>query len=176
MASLPDETRRQVQWHPPVSYLPRPILEPRNVAAAVLVGWLTALIPSLLLSAVVNKLLPHVATPDLKIQGAATFSLVVVISPIIETCIMGGVLALLLRFVPPTAAVLLSALAWGIAHSVAAPAWGLVIWWPFVVFSTLFVTWRQRSLALALVVPACAHALQNLLPSLILLSGIKSPV
>jgi hypothetical protein len=89
---------------------------------------------------------------------------------------MGGVLALLLRFVPPTAAVLLSALAWGIAHSVAAPAWGLVIWWPFVVFSTLFVTWRQRSLALALVVPACAHALQNLLPSLILLSGIKPPV
>ena len=163
-------------WQSPVAFLPKPILEARRPLIAILVGWLTALIPSLLLSAAVRALLPNAAQPDLKMTGAAVFILVVIVSPIIETCIMAAVLSLLLRFFSPTVAVLLSGVAWGIAHSTAAPAWGLVIWWPFIVFSTLFVTWRQRSLAMALAIPATTHALQNLLPSLILLWGINPPV
>ena len=174
MASLPEEMR-SVRWQPPVAYLSKPILEPRRPLAAIFVGWLTALIPSLLLSAAVRALLPNVAQPDLKMTGATVFILVVIVSPIIETCIMAAILSLLLKFVSPTVAVLASAILWGIAHSTAAPAWGLVIWWPFIVFSTLFVTWRQRSLAIALAIPATTHALQNLIPSLILLSEIKPP-
>jgi len=48
-----------------------------------------------------------------------------------------------------------------------------VIWWPFLVFSTLFVTWRQRSLWLAFAIPMCVHALQNLLPSLLVAFGAR---
>jgi hypothetical protein len=50
-----------------------------------------------------------------------------------------------------------------------APAWGLVIWWPFLIFSVLFVAWRQRSWAAGLGVAATTHALQNLGPALALL-------
>jgi len=47
----------------------------------------------------------------------------------------------------------------------------LVIWWPFLVFSTLFVTWRDRSLTLAFLIPMCVHALQNLLPAILVAYG-----
>jgi hypothetical protein len=55
-----------------------------------------------------------------------------------------------------------------VAHSLAAPAWGLVIWWPFLIFSTLFVVWRQRGFLAGVGVAAAAHALQNLAPALLL--------
>ena len=84
---------------------------------------------------------------------------------------MGGALLILLRFLPVAAAVAVSAIGWGIAHSLKAPLWGLVIWWPFLVFSTLFVTWRSRSLALAFALPMCVHALQNLIPALLVAYG-----
>jgi hypothetical protein len=48
-----------------------------------------------------------------------------------------------------------------------------VIWWPFLIFSILYVTWRQRSLAAALAVPAMVHGLQNLLPALLVFSGLR---
>jgi hypothetical protein len=86
---------------------------------------------------------------------------------------MAGVLAVLLRFLSPTAAVVASSAGWAVAHSLAAPAWGLVIWWPFLIFSILYVTWRQRSLAAALAVPAMVHGLQNLLPALLVFSGLR---
>jgi len=73
----------------------------------------------------------------------------------------------------PAWAIVVSALGWGIAHSSVAPIWGLVIWWPFLVFSTLFVTWRQRSLGLAFAIPMVVHALQNLLPSLLVAYGAR---
>jgi hypothetical protein len=109
--------------------------------------------------------------PALDISGWAMVGLVVLFAPVVETLIMGAVLLILLRFVPPTAAVLLSAAGWGIAHSAAAPAWGLVIWWPFVIFSIMFVTWRQRSLGAGFGMAAATHALHNLLPALLLLVG-----
>ncbi|MBW3535943.1 MAG: hypothetical protein KY453_12140, partial [Gemmatimonadetes bacterium] len=95
----------------------------------------------------------------------------VAFAPIVETLIMGVVLLVLLLFVPPAAAILVSAIGWGIAHSLVAPIWGFVIWWPFLVFSTLFVAWYRRSIALAFGIPMCAHALQNLLPALLLAVG-----
>jgi uncharacterized protein (DUF983 family) len=65
-------------------------------------------------------------------------------------------------------AILISAAAWGAAHSLAAPAWGLVIWWPFLIFSTLFVVWRERGFLAGASVAAAAHALQNLGPAILL--------
>ena len=87
---------------------------------------------------------------------------------------MGSVLLVLLRFVPPSAAIIASAVGWGIAHSMVAPIWGLVIWWPFLVFSTLFVAWHRRSLLLAFLIPMCVHALQNLIPALLVAYGAGS--
>ena len=97
------------------------------------------------------------------------FFLVEVFAPIVESLIMAAVLELLLRFVPASWAIGLSALGWGIVHSLQAPTWGLVIWWPFLIFSTLYVTWRQRSRLGAIGIAAAVHALNNLFPALLLL-------
>ena len=90
----------------------------------------------------------------------------VVFAPVVETFIMAGFLSLFLRFFSPTVAILLSAAGWGIAHSLEAAGWGLVIWWPFLIFSTLFVVWRQRGFMTGIAVAATTHAIQNLGPAL----------
>ena len=156
-------------WAPPISLLPKPLLKPERPLIALLVAWLLAFIPSLALGAAVTKLLPNLGQPELPVINGLALSLVVIMAPVVETLIMAAVLSLLLRLFPPTVAVILSALGWGIAHSMAAPAWGLVIWWPFLIFSTLYVTWRQRSMLAALAMPAAAHGLHNLLPAISLL-------
>jgi hypothetical protein len=155
----------------PLSYLPAPVRIPRSALAAILVGWPLALLPSLALSVLANALFPHVAGPSFKGQGLGMFALLVLFSPILETLIMAGALSVLLRLVSPTTAILASSLGWGIAHSLAAPSWGLVIWWPFLVFSTLFTVWRDRSPWLALAIPAAVHMLQNVGPALLVATG-----
>jgi hypothetical protein len=117
--------------------------------------------------------LPHTALPVFPTVNWYVFFLVVVFAPVVETMIMGAALLLLRNFLTPTQAVLVSAVGWGIAHSTAAPAWGLVIWWPFLVFSTLFLTWRSRSVLAALGMAAATHALHNLLPALLVVLGVQ---
>ena len=159
-------------WHerPGLSaLLPGPLVRAERAPVAIAVAWLTAFGPSIVLAALVSALLPQVAQPQFDVSGTVAFVLIVIFSPIAETLIMGGVLLVLLRFVSPGVAVLLSSLGWGIAHSLGAPTWGLVIWWPFLVFSTLFVTWRSRGLLAAFAMPAIAHGLHNL-PSAILVA------
>ena len=96
---------------------------------------------------------------------------VVIFAPFVETLIMGTVLLILLRFVRPTVAVLISAAGWGVAHSLQIPIWGLTIWWPFLVLSTLFVAYRERSLLAAFALPAIVHAMQNLGPAVLIATG-----
>ncbi len=152
-------------------FLPKPLLEPRRVGLVIPLGWLTAIVPSLLLSGVAQWLVPNAAQPEFGATAATTLLfLLVVFAPLVETLIMGAVLLVLLRVASPTVTVLISAIGWGIAHSLAVPAWGLVIWWPFLIFSTLFVVWRERSLLAAFAVPAAVHALQNLGPALVVAS------
>jgi membrane protease YdiL (CAAX protease family) len=152
-----------------LSFLPAQIREPRRPALALAVAWLLTYPASILLAALVSLLIPGVAQPQFNVSGHVALFLLVVFAPVIETLIMGGVLLVLLRLVSPGVAVLLSSLGWGIAHSLGAPTWGLVIWWPFLIFSTLFVTWRSRGLLPAFVMPAIAHGLHNL-PSAILVA------
>jgi hypothetical protein len=156
-------------WTAPATFLPDAILQPRRAWLAVLIGYVTAFLPSLALAAGTSLIVPDAGQPEFGARSATTFLLIVGFAPLVETLIMGAVLSLLLRVMPATAAVLVSAAGWGIAHSAAVPVWGLVIWWPFLVFSTLFVTWRQRSWAAGFAVAACTHALQNLGPALALL-------
>ena len=151
--------------------LPAALAEPRHPLRAIAVGWLAAFFPSILLAALAQWLLPAAERPSFDIAGLETVALLVLFAPLIETLIMAAVLEVLLRFLPPAAAVLASAIGWGIAHSWVAPAWGLVIWWPFLIFSTLYVTWSRRSVLAALVIVFAVHALQNLGPALLLLQA-----
>jgi len=151
-----------------LSWLPSPLLEPRNPLLAIVTGWACAFFPSLLLSWLTAELIPNVARPEFNVSGGMALFLLVLFAPILETLIMAGALVVLLSFVRPPVAILASAAGWGIAHSLAAPAWGLVIWWPFLIFSTLFVVWRQRGFFAGVGVAATTHALQNLAPALLL--------
>ena len=152
-----------------LNFLPAQVREPRRAALALAVAWLLTYPASILLAALVSQLIPGVAQPQFNVSGHVALFLLVVFAPVIETLIMGGVLLVLLRLVSPGVAILLSSLGWGIAHSLGAPTWGLVIWWPFLIFSTLFVTWRSRGLLPAFAMPAIAHGLHNL-PSAILVA------
>ncbi len=117
----------------------------------------------------VSSLMPQVAGPSFPVNGVSTVILLVVFAPLVETLIMAAAIEILLLALPSRFAVIASAAGWGIAHSLAAPAWGLVIWWPFLIFSTLYVTWRGSGLLLAMGIVFAVHALNNLGPALLLL-------
>jgi len=135
---------------------------------AILTGWALSIAGSLALAAIVGTVAPDLAKPDFKgISGGMAMFLLVVFSPLLESLIMGGVLVLLQRFLQPAAAILTSSLLWGVVHSIGALSWGFTIWWPFLIFSTLFVVWRQRGFWAGIGVAAAAHALQNLGPALV---------
>ncbi len=136
---------------------------------AILVGWLVTTIPALLLSALVASLLPEAAGPKFGAIGTELFVRLVVFSPLIETLIMAAVLELSLLRMPPRAAIIFSSVGWGVAHSFIAVGWGLVIWWPFLIFSTLYVTWRGQGRGQAIAIVFAVHALNNLGPALLLL-------
>lgn len=163
---------RAVGSDSPLRYLPAAIRMPERPFRAIAVGWLTAFPVSILFAYLGSLVLPDAKPPEFQASGALAMFALVIFSPVLETLIMGAVLLVLLLLFSPTAAILVSAIGWGIAHSTVAPIWGLVIWWPFLVFSTLFVTWRSRSLWLAFLVPMCVHALQNLIPAALIALGV----
>jgi membrane protease YdiL (CAAX protease family) len=153
-------------------YLPAAIRRPERPLRAIAVGWLLAFPVSILLAVLGSLLMPGAKPPEFHASGALAMFALVILSPVLETLIMGTVLLVLLRLFSPTLAILVSAVGWGIAHSTMAPIWGVVIWWPFLIFSTLFVAWRERSLWLAFGIPMCVHALQNLIPAALIAFGI----
>ncbi len=155
----------------PLRLLPSAVREPRRAWLAILIGAALTLAGSLALSWMATSVAPTLARPDFPMQGPVAFLLLFAFAPFVETLIMAAVLSLLARFLSPTLAVLLSAALWGIAHSLQAAAWGLVIWWPFVIFSTLYMVWRERSVVAALGVATATHALQNLLPAFMIAFG-----
>ena len=162
---------RRLAWTSPLSWLPRPILEPSSLTRSVVVGWLLTFPASILFAIILHWIAPGAKAPEFHISGPLAIGMLVFFSPIVETLIMGGVLLALLRFLPPTWAVVVSAIGWGAVHSFAVPVWGLIIWWPFLIFSALFVTWRSRSLALAFLAPMMTHGLQNLVPAILVATG-----
>jgi hypothetical protein len=156
----------------PLRFLPLAIRIPKRPLSAVAVGWLTAFPASILLSFVWAYFFPTAAPPEFDMAGWPALVALVIVAPLFETLIMGMALLLLLAFLPPAAAIVVSAAGWGVAHSLIAPTWGLVIWWPFLIFSTLFVAWRGRSLFLAFAIPATVHGLQNLIPAMLVAQGL----
>ncbi len=154
-----------------LKFLPAPLREPRRAWLAILTGWLLSIVGSLALAALSRAMAPQLPAPAFPMTGLTAVFLLVVFAPVLETLIMAGFLSLFLRFMPPAAAILLSAAGWGVAHSLEALGWGLVIWWPFLIFSTLFVVWRQRGFWAGVGIAATTHALQNLGPGLLVAFG-----
>jgi len=147
-------------------FLPTPLREPRRAWQSIGTGWILSVLGSLALAALSRGIAPDLPAPEFPMKGMLALFLLVVFAPVLETLIMAGFLSLLLRFLPPYAAILVSAAGWGIAHSLEAIGWGLVIWWPFLIFSTLYVVWRQKGFWAGFGVAAATHALQNLGPAL----------
>lgn len=151
-------------------FLPASLREPRRAWLAIPTGWALSMLGSLLLALAVELLVPNLASPDIpKMAPALLIFMFVVFAPAVESILMGAILVLLLRWMPPVTAVVVSALAWGVFHSLQASAWGLAIWWPFLIFSTLFVVWRQRGFWTGVGVATATHMLQNLGPALALM-------
>jgi hypothetical protein len=162
---------RHLSWTKPLTWLPRPLLDPWSAWRTIVVGWLLAFPASILLAGLIHVVAPNAKAPDFPVTGAMAIFLLVVFYPVLESLIMGGVLLILLRFMRPTYAVIVSAVGWGMAHSFEAPIWGLIIWWPFLIFSTVFVAWRERSLWLAFGLPMVIHGCQNLGPAILVALG-----
>lgn len=142
---------------------------PERPLRTILLAWPFVSLPAILLAAIVSTLFPTAPSPMFPGPALEMFLAVVVIAPVVETIVMAAVLELLVRRVSHLVAILLSAAGWATVHSLQAPTWGLVIWWPFLVFSALYMTWRSRDPDWALLVPMAVHALNNLGPTLLLL-------
>ena len=127
----------------------------------VLKTWLLTFIPSIVLGAVITGLAPAAPMPEFGGTGLAVYLLLILFAPVVETFIMVPPLLLLNRLFGETAAVVGSALLWGLLHSWAVPIWGLIVWWPFLIFSTIILAWRRISLATGMVLTIAVHALQN---------------
>ena len=144
--------------------------EPVSMKKYIFIMALIGLVPSLLISILITAsgLFGQVG-PDINPNmpvGAIVFSFSI-LSPILETLMMSLFFLILSLFIKskPKLAVA-SAVLWALLHSLVSPPWGLIIVWPFYVFSCAYLTWRSKSWLKAIWVTACIHFLQNLLPSI----------
>lgn len=157
-----------------LAFLPAFLFRPEGSRVAyVLKAWLLVLLPSLMLSMTVKVSVPSAQGPELPISGPVMVALIALVGPFVETLIMAGYLLLLRRFVAFGPAVLISSLTWGLAHSWGAPIWGLVAWWPFLIFSMAFLVWRERGFWASILTVTAIHALQNSFAVALLLLGPK---
>jgi hypothetical protein len=148
--------------------LPAFVREPRRAWLVIPLAWLLSFGGSVALAALVQQIAPNAQSieipkgipPWLLIFGFAIFS------PVVESILMGLGLKVLMRWLSPGQAIFVSAIVWGILHSLQIPVWGLAIWWPFLIFSTLFVIWQQRGFWTGVAIAAATHFLQNIGPSL----------
>ena len=83
-------------------------------------GWLLVFVPSIALSFGISSLVRQPAGPEFGTTGLTLMVLLVVVSPVIETFLMIPPLLLMDRLVGPRAAIVGSALLWGVLHSLAA--------------------------------------------------------
>jgi membrane protease YdiL (CAAX protease family) len=144
-----------------LAFLPDFLFAPADPFSYIAKAWLLVLGPSLVLSALVQWATPAAERPDIPMEGLGALLMLVVAAPFLETLLMAGPLLLLNRFVGAGPAVLTSAILWGVAHSLSAARWGLVAWWPFLVFSIAFLAWRESGFVRAILIVSAIHALQN---------------
>ncbi|GAA4719330.1 hypothetical protein H9L13_08395 [Sphingomonas lutea] len=149
----------------PLSFFPKLLREPGRAWLVVPVAWLLCIVPSLGLAYLVSSVAPQLDLPEFPIKGHVGFLALAVFAPVVETLILAAIVTVLRLFLSPTLTVFVSAAGWGLAHSLEASAWGLVVWWPFLIMSMLYLVWRERSIWLALAIPAAVHMMQNAGPA-----------
>jgi membrane protease YdiL (CAAX protease family) len=142
----------------------------------ILKGWLLTLLPSLVLAVLMGMIFTALVgepqTPSFpKARPSILVFLLVVFAPVVETLAMVPPLLLLNRMLGPSFAAVLSAVGWAVLHSLKAPSWGFVIWWPFFVFSAIILAWRKQSLLTGMLIVMAIHGMQNAVPALLLLAG-----
>lgn len=155
----------------PLRVLPALLFADRRPVLSILVAFALTIAGSFLLGALVTQLAPEGAGPDL--GGAPPLVLLVglaLVSPFLETLLMGGILGLLIRRMRAWQAAVASAAIWGVLHSLLATWWGVVVWWPFLIFSVVWITWRPRGWWTATVIVTAVHALQNLGPAIAIIA------
>jgi membrane protease YdiL (CAAX protease family) len=159
-----------------LAFLPGFLFRPERPLAYLAKAFPLILIPSLLLGALIYNLSAESGTgpqgPEIDIGGPQMILLLTVFAPFVETLIMILPLLGLNRLFGLGPAVVLSAIGWGLAHSLGAFIWGFVAWWPFLIFSIMLLTWRRRSLLLATGMVTALHALQNSLAVASILLGL----
>lgn len=171
------EVVRSPAWHDgrgPLAFLPDLLFRNDRPFLTIPLAWALSIGVSLLLGMAIATIVPEAEAPDF--GGASPLVVMIgvaVFAPLVESLIMGGVIQLLLRWLGAWQAVLVSAAGWGVAHSLSTPTWGMVIWWPFLIFSTIFVTWRPRGFWIAVLMAALVHALQNLFPAIAIILGLQ---
>lgn len=159
--------------HPVVlpTFVPKLLREPRRAWLVLPLCWLLTLGGAALIASILSAFLPKLDKPDFGFfvgKGWFTVFALAVATPLVETLILAATSSLLLRFVRAEYAIILSSLGWGIAHSYQAPVWGLVIFWPFIIFTTLYVVWKQRSVMAGILMAWAAHFLHNLFSSVVI--------
>jgi membrane protease YdiL (CAAX protease family) len=132
-----------------------------SVVRYVVKAWLLALVPSIALSALVRLVAADAAAPEFPGEAGKLVLFIVFVGPALETLLLALPLLALNRLIGAGPAVIGSALIWAAVHSLVVPIWGLVIWWPFLIMSIAFLTWRRKGLFQALGVAFAIHALQN---------------
>jgi hypothetical protein len=145
--------------------------QPLPMKRYIFVMALISLIPSVLLGILVGATgLFEQIGPDIEIYEGPVlgiFFAMVVVSPVVETLFMSLFFFILSFFITSKRKlVVISAIFWAGLHSLLSPGWGLIVWWPFAVFSCAYLTWRNKSWLHAIWVTTCIHALQNLIPSI----------
>lgn len=137
---------------------------------------LISLVPALVISTFFTLVFPWLEGPsfedDIAQYPVILFLLLVLITPLLETLMMWpliNLISLLTKNIWVVA--LISAVIWGILHSLQALIWGLVIFWSFFVFSISFQVWRKVSRSAAVYITAGIHAGQNLFSFVALVLG-----
>ena len=135
---------------------------------------LISLLPSLAVAGTlaVLGLITEESGPEFEGTVVVLLITMIIVSPVMETLLMGPLLWLL-SFITKRRPLLalLSAIVWAALHSLAAPAWGVVVFWPWFVFSCSYLTWREKGWWRAVFVTIGVHVFQNTLPSIIAVSG-----
>ena len=90
------------------------------------------------------------------------------IAPIIESLALIGVMRLLeLIKLQEYANIAISSTAAAAAHGIFSPAWGLIVFFPFVIFSATYLVWRNPETSRGFKMCCGVHAIHNCLPGFV---------
>jgi membrane protease YdiL (CAAX protease family) len=151
----------------PLGFLPSILFADRRPVLVVILAFVLTIAGSFVLGSVVTQVAGDGVGPDLgKAPPVVLLIGLALVSPLIETLLMGGIIDLLRRWIGAWQAAVASAAIWGVLHSLLASWWGAVIWWPFLIFSIVWLTWRPRGFWIATALVTSVHVLQNLGPAI----------